>query len=571
MAFNRITLVQVLFLILSLIIVGKLFYLQILKHDYYNNLADERHKKLETLVPERGKIYALTHNKEKGETELYPLAINQQFYLLYGVPSLIKNVTSTIELIEKVLPLTDEERWQTFLHLNKNDPYEPIRHFVTQEQKEKLEKLNIEGLGFQNEIKRIYPQNNLFSHLLGFLGYQGNKRLGQYGLEEYFENDLAGRPGIMSLEKDPKGRLISLGNTITAPAQEGVDLVLTLDPAIQFKVCTALAEQVKKMAAIDGTVIVLKPDDGQILALCNQPDFDLNNYSQVSDINIYLNKAVSEAYEPGSVFKAITLAAALDLGKVGPETIHDDKGFVQFGPDIIRNAQNKTYGRVTMTQVLENSINTGAVFAALKTGKDNFKKYVEKFGFGEKTGIELPVEHPGDISSLKKKSDIYTATASYGQGILTTPLQLVMAYGAIANDGILMRPQIVLEKRFSNGEVKKIEPKENRRVISSRTANILKAMLVSVVKNGHAKGAQIAGYYVAGKTGTANIASPGGGYGQETNHTFVGFAPVDKPSFVILVKLSQPKNARFAEGTAVPVFAEIAKFLLQYYQTPPEY
>jgi len=572
----------VLFLILTGLVIGKLFYLQVLKHDFYLSRAESRHVQLKELTPERGGIYTLAYDKDSQKEKLYPLAINQQLYLLYGVPAEIKDATATIELIERVLPMTDEKRWQIFLRLNKKDPYEPIHHYVTQEQKEKIEKLfaqnksasggSIKEIGFKPETKRVYPQNNLFSHVLGFLGYEGDKRVGQYGIEEYFENDLAGREGKLKIEKDLRGRLISFGQTEVIPVQNGADLILTLDPAVQFKACSVLSEWIEKTAAEDGTAIVLDPGSGQILAMCNKPDFDLNNYSHVEDINIYSNKAISQAYEPGSIFKAITMAAAIDLERVEPNTTFEDKGFVQFGSDIIRNANNKVYGQVSMVKVLEDSINTGAVFAALKCGKKNFKKYVEKFGFGKKTGISLPAESPGDISSLNYKSDIYTATASYGQGIMTTPLQMIMAYGAIANGGILMKPQIVLEKRYPNGKVEKFEPKQVRRVISSKTANVLKAMLVSVVKNGHGSRAGVKGYYVAGKTGTANIARRGGkGYTQETNHTFIGFAPVDNPKFVTLVKLSKPKNVRFSSDSAAPAFAEIAEFLLHYYQVPPDF
>ncbi len=565
---DRVTLIKVLFFVLAGAIIARLFYLQIIKHAYYVSLANARHMAFEELKPERGKIFVLDNGK------LDPVALNQKLYLFYGVPANISNATATVALIEKVLPVSAEKKWQIFLKLSKhNDPYEPIWHYVTQEQKERLEKLKIQGTGFRTETKRIYPQNNLFSDVLGFVGYKDNRRVGQYGIEEYFENELAGKMGELEIEKDPQGRLISFGKNKGVPAKDGINLVLTLNPTIQFKVCSILEDWRKKMLAEDGTAVVIEPSTGRILAMCDKPDFDLNNYSQVKDMNIYFNKSVNEAYEPGSIFKVITMAAALDLGRVDPSTKYEDKGFVKFGPRIIRNAANKTYGVSTMTQVLEKSINTGAVFAVMKVGHKNFKKYVEKFGFGKKTGITLPFEDPGDISNLNRKGDIYIATASYGQGILATPLQMAMAYAAVANNGILMRPQIVLGKVGANGKIEANKPQEVRRVISSKTANILKAMLVSVVKNGHGKRANVKGYYVAGKTGTANIANPHGGgyYKDQTNHTFIGFAPVDKTKFVVLVKLSKPKNVRFSADSCAPAVGEIIKYLLQYYQIPPDY
>jgi cell division protein FtsI/penicillin-binding protein 2 len=326
------------------------------------------------------------------------------------------------------------------------------------------------------------------------------------------------------------------------------------------------------MLAGDGSVIVMEPQTGKILALCNVPNFDLNNYSQVESSDIYTNKIVSEAYEPGSVFKPFTMATAIELGKVTPETKFNDEGFLKFGPDTIRNAASKKYGEITMIQALENSVNTALANVGLKVGRKNLKDYAEKFGFGKKTGITLPAESSGNINALNFKGEVYTATASYGQGVMTTLLQLASAYSVIANDGILMQPQIVSEIIDSKGNIKKLEPQKVRRAITSKTANIIKAMLVSVVKNGQAKKAGVDGYYVAGKTGTANIANPKGGYLENVvNHTFAGFAPVNNPKFVIIIKLSKPKNVKFSSDSATPAFGELAEYLLKYYQVPPDF
>jgi len=569
--FSRITQLEVLFFILAFAVIARMFYLQVIKHNFYLALAEKRHNSVEQVAPNRGEIYTIDAFNGETINKLNPIALNQKYYLLYSQSMLIENATATLESIAKIIPLEEKEKLQMSARLAKDDVYEPLKHYLTLDQKEKIEQLKLTGIGFEEETKRVYPQNDLFAHILGFVGFKNDTRIGQYGIEEYFEEYLAGQGGIVKTEKDPRGRLIGLDIFDKIPVIDGNNLVLTLDSVVQFQVCASLKKWVEKMAALNGTAIVIEPNTGRILALCNIPTFDLNNYSYVESADIYTNLAVSEAYEPGSVFKAITMAAALDSGMVTPETKYVDSGFVKFGPDIIRNAKNKTYGEVNMTSVLENSINTGAIFAAFKTGKDMFRDYVKKFGFGIKTGIELPHESAGDIKSLDLKKDIYTATASYGQGIMVTPLQIIMAYAAIANNGILMQPQIISEKIFENGRVEKNEPKEVRRVISSNSAKLLKAMLVSVVKNGHAKGAQAPGFYVGGKTGTANIADKSGGYSNETIHTFVGFAPANKTKFVALVKINRPKNSTFAEGSVVPAFAEIAKFLLNYYQVEPEY
>ena len=308
---SRITLLQVLFLIFAVLIVLRLFQLQILQHTTYKNIALRKHTALETITSERGEIFV------QDNQQLVPVASNEQTYLLFGVPALIENVTSTLAQIEKVLPMTDEERWQNFLRLSKeNDPYEPLRKNVTQTQKERLESLQISAIGFEKESKRIYPQNDLFSDVLGFLGYRGNQRVGQYGIEQYFEQELAGRSTQVKTEKDLRGRLIGFGQNDLTTVENGADIVLTLNPTIQFKICDILKNWREKMAAENAAAVVLEPATGKILAMCDQPAFDLNNYSQVASADIYFNSAVSVAYEPGSVFKPITMAAGLDLSLI---------------------------------------------------------------------------------------------------------------------------------------------------------------------------------------------------------------------------------------------------------------
>jgi cell division protein FtsI/penicillin-binding protein 2 len=262
------------------------------------------------------------------------------------------------------------------------------------------------------------------------------------------------------------------------------------------------------------------------------------------------------------------MAGAIDAGKVTPDTTYTDTGSIKLGGFTIRNAADKSYGPQSMVGVLKESINTGAVFAAQKLGLDLFKKYAQNFGFGGLTGIELKTEVPGNVSSLNKKSDVYLATASFGQGITATPLQLAMAFSVFANQGKLMKPYIVEEVRGSDGTVTKTTPTVIRQVISPRTAQLISGMLAVVVKEGHAKAAQVGGYVLAGKTGTAQVPDlVSGGYTEETEQTFVGYGPIDDPQFVMLVKFSQPER-RFAEYTSVPVFGAIADFMLKYLEVP---
>ncbi len=347
--------------------------------------------------------------------------------------------------------------------------------------------------------------------------------------------------------------------------------MLTIDKNIQYTACTALQQAVQKHGASGGSLVVLEPATGAVRALCNAPDFDPNAYAAVADQARFTNAALSSPYEPGSVFKAITMAAALGEGVVTPETTYEDTGQVVIGPDTIKNSDGKAHGRQTMTQVLDESLNTGAVFASRLVGGAKFLDYVKRFGFGEPTGIELPEERSGNLASLKGRNDIYLATASFGQGITATPLQLAAAFGAIANRGQLMRPYVVQAVAKPDGRTEVTSPTSVRQVVSPEVARTLSAMLVSVVEVGHGKRAGVPGYYVAGKTGTAEVAGVAKlGYQQNKNiGSFVGFAPVDDPKFVMLVRVDEPKDVVFAESSAAPVFGEVAKFLLQYYQVPP--
>lgn len=578
---GRITFLAVFFFLLGVLIAGRLFQLQVLNYKTYHLQALKIRRATKTIEPKRGEIFVQDPESPNG---LHLIATNRDLYLVYAVPKLIVDPEETAKKLSELLDVPYDTLLQRLS--KENDPYEPIKHFVESKKVEEIKKLDIKvkkgknssekekAIGFLPEPARYYPDKDLFSHILGFTGYKGDKKVGQYGIEEYFDEILRGQEGLIVGERDALGRFIPISTEIKRKAEDGKDIILTLDYPIQFFACSELKRGIKKYGADSGTVIVMNPQTGAILALCNYPDFDPNEYNKVENINLFLNPAVSYTYEPGSVFKAITFAAALDTNKLTPTTTYEDKGEVKIGKYTIKNADLKAHGKKTMTQVLEESLNTGAIFAVQKTGKKIFKKYVEKFGFGKKTGIELPGEARGDISSLKKRGDIYTATASFGQGISVTPLQLIVAFSAIANQGKMMRPYLV-EKIIDKNKQKIIEenkPKVLSQVISSQTASTLGAMLVSVVENGYGKKARVKGYYLAGKTGTALVSNPErrGYLPNKTIHSFCGFGPIDNPQFTILVKLDYPRAVRFAADSATPIFSRIAKFILDYKKIPPE-
>jgi len=598
---QRLRFLSVLFLCLAIFLIGRLFDLQILKGSFYAALAADQHELYQKLFPERGSIYVLENNTDN-QSVLYPLVTNRPMYVVYAVPNEIEDATTTARKLYEVLGLSEDDersyaqritsstnlnfsssseeviKRQEFIDkwhdafLPKDRYYYPIRERVSDDQIKQLEDMNLKGVGWSEKSYRYYPEKDLGGQLFGFWGYRGDAREGQYGLEGYYDQILAGQMGEIHSERDASGNMITLGNNEFTEKIDGADLVLTINRAIQYKACTELKKSLDMHKSKSGSIIVMEPSTGAILAMCSFPDYDPDKYYQVKDASVFNNKAIFDAYEPGSVFKAITMAAAIDAGAVAPETTYVDTGVVDYKDYKIRNFNDKVYGRSTMIQVLENSINTGAIFAMRAMGTKMFAGYVKKFGFGEITGIDLQKEMPGNIANLNKKGEINSATATFGQGISVTTLQMITAFAAIINGGKLMKPYIVSQVINGDEVIRNTQPQVVRQVISPKNSTILKGMLVSVVENGHAKKAQIAGYRVGGKTGTAQVPSGHGGYKSDDHiiGSFVGFAPFETPRIAILVRVDEPIEGKLGETVAAPVFTEVAKFALQYYNIPKD-
>jgi len=565
---DRLTILSIVIFLFMGLIVLQLLNLQIFQHRKYQDLAALQHLSEKELVPERGEIFI--HDYQSSEDILYPVAINKKFYLAYAVPTQIESVTVAVKLLAPILEMDEQVLYQ---RLSKEDDiYEPLKRKLEEEKKKEIEDLKLEGIRFEEEIYRYYPENNMAAQVIGFVGYSGDDLVGRYGAEGYWQKELAGEKGTYVFERDAFGRLLPVAKRTKAAQRNGANIILTLDRSIQFTTCKSLEATVLKYAADSGTVIIMDPKTGAILAMCSYPDFNLNEYNLVEDIDIYNNPAIFEPYEPGSVIKGITMAAAVDVGGITPATTYEDMGTVKIAGYTIHNSDGKAHGIKSMTEVLEESLNTGSIYAARTLGPGKFFDYLLRFGFGQLTGIALEKENSGNIANWKDKREIDMATASFGQGFTATPIQVLNAFAAIANKGKLMKPYIIDEVRHSDGRVEKTEPQFLRQIILEKTANTLSAMLASVVKYGHAKKAAVEGYYIAGKTGTAQTVDPNTGKYSEnvSNHTFVGFAPVDNPAFVMLIKLDKPQ-AVWAESTAVPLFGDIAQFLLNYLEIPPKY
>ena len=554
-------------ILVGFVLIFRLFTLQVLKYDFYKGLAISQHQTHQILFPQRGEIFIKDRFYGKDpSSQLFPLAVNRKWSMVYAVPKNIENREEVIEILAPLLELDEEVLRQKIY--KRNDPYEPLKRKLSSEVADKIKELDIDGIGLTLENWRYYPADSLASHVIGFVGFVEDERIGQYGIEGYYNKKLGGETGFLEGEKDTQGRLLAIDKRYLQPAEDGSDLVLTIDPNIQFFIEEILKEAAERLEVEGGTIIVINPQTGAIKALASWPTFNLNEYSKVEDINIFLNPAVHSLFEPGSIFKPITMSIALDKKLITPNTTYEDKGFVKVGGYTISNSDDEPQGIQIMTQVLEKSLNTGAVFLSQIIKKKIFKEYLEKFRLAKKTGIDLEGEVKGDLSNLNTKRDIEYATAAFGQGIAVTPIGLVVALGTIANEGKLMTPYLVEKFIHSNGREELIEPKIAGKVISLETAEELTKMMVSVVENGYGKKAGIPGYFVAGKTGTAQVPERGG-YSNKTIHSFGGFFPAFDPQFLILVKLNNPQGIRFAADSVAPIFGEIAKYILNYYEIPP--
>lgn len=561
------------FLFIAAVIIIRLFYLQVIEHNYYATFALSSHEISEQLHPKRGDIY---FQDSRNSEVRYPAAIIRQYYLVYAVPKEIKAEEKN-DVINKMIEIfgyteADKEKKEDLtMRLSKiNDQYEPLAKKVSEETINKIKQATLPGIYYIGENWRYYPEENLASNILGFSRLDDNGNLvGSYGLEGYWNKQLAGKSGLLIGERSALGSIIAAAGKITVQAEDGADLVLTIDRALQNYACDSLKKEMENNQAKSASLVMMESKTGAILAMCSLPDFNPNNFSAVKDLKSFNNTNIFIPYEPGSVFKPLTMAAALDTGLVSPNTTFTDPCLRKIDGFTVRNAQDKCYGTITMTGVLENSVNTGMIWVEEKLGRERFLNYINKFGFGEKTGIELSSEMPGDISSLSKKGAIYGAAASFGQGITVTPIQIAAAYAAIANQGQMPKPFIVREIDYANGKKDITEPIISEKVLTPRAAQLLTGMLISDIENGHSKATKLKDYYLAGKTGTAQIAGKGGYIEDATNHTFAGFGPATNPKIVLVVKFEEPKSA-WADYTAGPVFKEVMDFTLKYFALPKD-
>ncbi len=563
---RRLTTVVVLVGLAFVALAARLFQLQVLESKTYQVLASDQHDIQATLIPKRGTVFF----RDLSDGRVHPVAQDRDAWQMFVDPKTVKDIDREVSETSSIVGMTADELRSKFLVTTSS--YVVIAKDLSLDQVAAFRKQRMPGIGLNKVLTRLYPETGVGGQIVGFVSNDDRgRRVGRYGVEGSFDNLLAGELGEITAEKDAVGRRLSIGHLNLKEARDGADIVLTIDRTIQYTACAKIREAVRHFQAEQGSVVILDPATGAVLAMCSSPDFDPQAYGKITNVGILNNPVTFSQYEPGSVFKPFTIAAGIDAEKITPRTTYVDAGAETMDGFTIRNSDKQAHGVQTMTQVLEKSLNTGTIFVERLLGRDLFRSAVTRFGFGEKTRVGLTSEAKGNTDSLDRPGKIFAATASFGQGISVTPMQLVTGFGALANNGMLVRPHLIQEIRYPDGRVEKMPTEQVRQVIQPRTAELISAMLVSVVENGHGKRAGVPGYYVAGKTGTAQIPNPSGGYlKQATIGSFAGYAPAEHPRFVMLVKIDRPATVEFAESSAAPVFGELAKFLLTYLQVPPE-
>lgn len=583
---GRLVILEILLFAFSFVILVRLYYWQILKHEDFTVAAKTQIENTVYVGATRGRIFSADGSV---------LVSNQKAYLVYAILPEIKKLKKKSEsegdfaerIADKVTPPVLKEKLSTLdkpSQAEKDKLREKIRNRVISQlqldgliwvpivqkieenTKETIEKLEIRGIGFEEDRKRFYPEGNFAASLLGFVGKDNRgEDKGYFGLEGFFDNELKGRSGTLIQEVDALGRPILSDSPEGLGALDGSDIYTSIDKSVQFVVGRKLEEGVKRYGAKSGAALVLEPKSGKLLAVSSVPTFDIFDPSSSSGKE-YKNLAVSEVYEPGSTFKSITFSASLDTGVIKPDTICPCKGPIKASGYEVQTSDNKYHPNSTITQILQHSDNVGAAFAGKKLGVDKFLKYIHDFGFGQSTGIDLQGDEGGIIKGKSDWHEIELVNASFGQGLSVTPLQMVNAVATIANDGKLMKPFVVEEIVGPNNSIE-FGSKEVRQVIKPQTAKIMQQLLLAAVAGGEARNIIPKGYRVGGKTGTAQIPIPGG-YSTKTVASFVGFGPVEKPRFAMIVVLFEPSASIFAAETAEPLFFEMLEELYPYWGIP---
>lgn len=553
------------FLLFSLVLIVRLYYVQIIHSQEYVDKADHQYVSLTNNLFDRGNIFF--QNKDGS---LLGAASLSTGYIISLNPQKIADPVSTYKSLSEILPLDLD--WFYSRINQKNTVYQKIADQVSEETMKKIEALKISGLQIEKERWRYYPGNNTAAQTIGFVGYNGNDLVGRYGLEKYYE-DILSRKNNQTYVNFFAEIFSDFKQGLTGDAKMEGDIVTSIEPTVEnFLEKEVAGVSAKYNSKLTGGIII-DPMTGEIYAMAVAPTFDLNNFSKEKDLSVFNNPLVEGLYEMGSIVKPLTLAAGLDAGAITAGTKYNDVGSLTLDNSTIYNHDKIAPGITNMQQVLDQSLNLGAAFVVRQMGKNKFADYMRAYGLGEETGIDLPNENHGRLENLKSPRDIEYATASFGQGISLTPIATVRALSVLANGGKLIIPHIVKKIDYNSGLFNNVSyVNEAKQVIKKETSEEISRMLTAVVDKALVNGTvRLPNYSVAAKTGTAQIAKPGGGYYDDRwLHSFFGYFPSYNPRFLIFLFTVEPKGIDFASQTLTNPFIETVKFLINYYNIAPD-
>jgi stage V sporulation protein D (sporulation-specific penicillin-binding protein) len=560
---KRIRILSACVFLFACILVVRLFYVQIIHGESYSERADRQYVTPSGNILNRGTIFFT-----KKDGSLVTASAMMSGFKLAISPKDILDAESLYEKLSPYLKISKDVFIQRAT--KKNDPYEEVAFNLTKEQADAISGMAIKGVSLHKEKWRFYPGGNLSSHVLGFVSYRGDDLSGQYGLERIYNKTLTRSKNhsyvnfFAEVFSDIKN--VSSGESIG-------DIVTTIEPTVSQAVESEILKVRERWNAEQVGVIVMNPMNGEIYAMSALPDFNLNEFGKVEDLSVFRNPLIENVFELGSVIKPLVIAAGIDQGVITADTKYFDSGSVVVENRTISNFDKKGRGEVTMQTVLDQSLNTGMVLAGNKMGKESFRNYIRQYGLGEKTGIDLPNEATGLIRNLENNRDIEYANMSFGQGLATTPIAAIRSFASLANGGDLVSPHLVKQIRYESGLSKTIEyPHYRTGVIKKETSDEITRMLVHVFDSYDKGKHKMPRYSIATKTGTAQVAkAAGGGYYEDKNlHSFFGYFPAYNPRFVVFLYIQNPRGALYASQTLIPPFVNIAKFLLNYYDVPPD-
>jgi cell division protein FtsI (penicillin-binding protein 3) len=549
---RRIRLLLALFILVFVGTLARAVWLQGVRASALGEMAQAQHREIQKIPASRGTIY---------DRDGIRLAIGEQATTVSADPRQVTNPRGVARAAQRIFgkKVVDANALYPQL-LDRSKQFVYIARKADPDKATAFVKRGFDGVDAYAEERRSYPQHAVAAPVLGYAGVDNE---GVAGLEYGFDKLLHGRPGVQTIVKDPFGRAI---DTISStPEREGADIFLTLDHTIEAEAESVLRRTVQQWGAKSATAIVLDPRNGEVLAMAQAPGYDANRFPRV-DPQATRNRAVTDLYEPGSTFKLVTVSAALSEGLVSPRTTFKLPYSIRVADRVVRDAEERGTETLTVAQILSHSSNVGAVTLGEQLGKQRLSKWISRYGFGEATGIDYPGESPGIVLPPESWSGSTIGNVPIGQGIAVTPIQMASAYAMVANGGVWIQPHLV-EKIAGHPT-----PKPRRkRILSPAVNSQIAAMLGNVVADGTGLEAQIAGYHVAGKTGTAQVPDVHGGYASgKYVASFVGFVPASKPRLVVLVKVQEPTKAIWGGTVAAPAFAEIARFCLQYLEIPPD-